>query len=256
MLPAPPHNFSCHFRVSIDVDRHPISPPGCTRRAALASVAGLAASACVTSPTLELMGSVLRGAGDSGKGSGYALDVAQIDALPYATMGLRIGRSPPAILVLANIDGESLHWASADRVVFVMQHGRLIKTVGLPRDLASTQWAALDPLPEFRSEPARSHEQQVYRYMDLRSPDDFSVPIESSFETLGDETIEILGRRHDTVRVREQVRVKKWRWSAENLFWIDKADGRIWKSRQQHCPEVPAMSFELLKPPVEAARSA
>ncbi|GAC1621852.1 MAG: hypothetical protein NVS9B10_05120 [Nevskia sp.] len=226
-----------------------------TRRRLLTSLAGgfscLGLSGCGTSPTLDLLGSALTGIGDIGKAPSYGLSDAQIEALPYASLGLRIGGSQPAVVILASVDGDELHWASADRVVFVTRHGRLTKTVGLPRDLTATQWTGQDPLAKFPAMPVSRDDRRVYRFVDLRPNDDFSVPVQSSFDTLGDETLTILGHRHETVLVRERVVVRKWRWSADNLFWVDKTTGRIWKSRQQFCPEVPAMTLEILKPAAE-----
>ena len=236
------------------MDTEPQLHPRWTRRAVLggglSSCLGLAA--CGASPTLDLLGSALTGLGDIGKVPSYGFSTAQIDALPYASLGLRIGHAAPAVMILASIDGEDLHWASADRVVFVTRRGRLIKTVGLPRDLVDTQWTVQDPLAGLPLTPITTREPRVYRFVDLRPADDFGVPVQSGFEVIGEETITILGRSHETLRIRERVDVRKWRWSTENLFWADKITGRVWRSRQQFCPDVAPMVMELLKPAAES----
>jgi len=232
-----------------------------TRRGVLGGLAGglagLGVTACSSSPTLDILASALTGIGDIGKAPGYALSDAQIEALPYASLGIRIGGGAPAITILASIDGDELHWASADRVVFVTRRGRLVKTVGLPRDLSATVWVAADPLASYPLlVPASSSDRKISRFVDIRPNDDFGVPMESRFEVSGDETISLLGRSHDCVRLREHILVRKWRWSTENVFWIDKDSGRVWKSRQQFCPDVPAMTLEVLKPAPEPVKTA
>lgn len=219
-----------------------------TRRTVLAGLAGLGVSACASSPTLDLFATALSGVRDIGKPAAYPVSAAQIDALPYASLGLRVGRSAPAVVILASIEGEDLHWASADRVVLVTRHGRLVKTVGLPRDLVGTQMPTSDPLTGFGKTPGDASAARVYRFIDLRPKDDFGVAVESRFDEQGAETLRILGRDHETLRVRERITVRKWRWSTENLFWLDRESGQVWKARQQFCAEVPAITFEVLKP--------
>ncbi len=232
---------------------------GFRRREVLLGLAGsagtLALGGCGTSPTLDILGTAVTSLGEIGKPAAYGLSAAQIDALPYASLGLRVGKGAPAIMILASIDGDELHWASGDGVVFVTKRGGLVKTVGLPRDLSSTQWAAADPLASYPLLPVVSRERSIYRFIDLRPNDDFSVPVESTFETKGDETISILGRSHSCMLVSEHVRVRKWRWSTDNLFWIDKESGRVWRSRQQFSPDTPTLTLELLKPAAEPSRS-
>lgn len=224
------------------------------RRAALATLAGFGASACSLSPTLELLGSSLDGLGDSlgfGSSKPFPVTAREIDELPYATMGLRFGSGDPAVLVLADSDGEELRWSSADRVIFVTRRGWLVKTVGLPRDIVATQWHGENPLPRLARGESPNSGSEMMRTIDLRPRDEFGVAIESRFEVLGRETLEVLGRRRETVCLRERATVRKWRWSADNRFWVDPVSGRVWRSSQQFCPDLPPLLFEVLKPAAE-----
>lgn len=208
---------------------------------------GAVASGCA-SPSLQLLGSPFGKSANRHGNGGYSLSTDQIEAIPYASIGVRIGGSAPVVMILASINGGNLHWASADRIVLITERGRLVKTIGMPRDLIGTRWTGSDALLSTLHQQTGSGEAGVGRIIDLRPKDDFSVPVESRYEWLGEESLSLLGRERRTVLVAERVTVRKWRWKAENRYWFDADNGRLLKSRQQYCPEVPAITLEVLKP--------
>lgn len=218
--------------------------------AGLGAAGSLVAGGCV-SPSLKLMGAPFSKPGSLLGRDGYALSDEQINAIPYASLGVRIGGSAPVIMILASINGANLHWASADRVVLITERGRLVKTIGMPRDLVGTRWTGADSLlPVLRRQPGTG-DSRVGRIIDLRPKDDFSVPVESRCEWLGEETLTLVGRERRTVLLSEHIKVGKWRWKAENRYWFDAETGAMLKSRQQYCPEVAAVTMEVLKPAAE-----
>lgn len=205
----------------------------------------LAATGCA-SPSLKLLGGPFRGKG--GHPGGYSLSPEQIEAIPYASLGVRIGDSAPVIMILASINGRRLHWASADRVVLVTEAGRLVKTIGMPRDLVETRWTGADALlPALRREVG-ADEVRIGRIVDLRPQDDFGVPVESRCEWRGETRLKLLGSERSAILLTERIRVRKWRWKTENRYWFDPATGQMLKSRQQYCPDVAPVTLEALKP--------
>jgi hypothetical protein len=222
-----------------------------TRRAVLGGLAGLGVTGCGLSPTLDLIGQSFTGV--SSKGSdGYPMSAERIRAIPYASIGVRIGNSAPAVMILATYDGENLNWASADRVILVTRQGRLVKTVGLARDLVGTQWTGSDTIIDYARGGGSVANSRVNRFIDLRPDDDFGVAIESTVRPIGTDRITILGQTFDTRVVSEKIVATKWRWSKENQFWIDQASGKIVRSRQSYCPEVEPITIEVLKPAAES----
>jgi hypothetical protein len=220
------------------------------RRAVLQSMLGLGMAGCGVSPTLDLVGKTL--AGGSKTDSGYPLTLAQISALPYATLGARFGGGAPIVMVLATVDGDELRWVSADRVILVTRDGRLTQTVGLPRDLRATQIVAADPLVQILNSGVIDSAPKIGRYIDMSHQDAFGVVVESRYSIVGVETITILGVPHASLHVREHVNMPAWRWSTNNDFWIDQETAKVRKARQQYCPEVAAIEYEILKPPASA----
>lgn len=219
------------------------------RRRFLIGLTGLAVAGCASEgSTPDLVAQTITQ--KPRRKSGYPLTAEQIDEIPYATLGVSVGGAPGAVMVLSTITGTELRWVSADRVIFVTDHGRLLRTQGLKRDLLATRWvdaSGADPLLEILKggplpPPA------VYRRIDLAHENEHDVQVESRFEDGGTETIRILGVEHETRRIDEIADMPAWRWRVRNRFWIDPRDGRVWRSVQQFCPEIPPLRLETLKP--------
>jgi hypothetical protein len=209
---------------------------------------GVAGCATDSGSTVDLVTKMVTSKGPSA--GGYPLSPEQIHDLPYATLGVRREEGERAVMVLVSIDGANLEWVSADGVTMVTSHGWMVQTHGMPRDLVSTRWlspSAGDPLGDFIKTgvlPARG----VYREVDINRSNERSLAVESSFVLRGEETIEILGKKHLTQRIDETAVVQDWRWEARNSFWVDPQTGRVWRSTQQYCPEIAPLTLELLKP--------
>jgi len=227
-----------------------LPPAALTRRRLLMAAGALGLSGCA-SDSLSLLGAAMPSFRSTARGNAYPISDAQIKAIPYASMGVQIGSAPPVVTILASVDGRRLSWASADRVVLITERGRLVKTIGLPRDLLTTRFTEFDPLERVR-QGEKVPDRGVTRIVDLRPRDDFGVPVNSQFSAQGEESLTMLGETRTLLRIRERVVVAKWRWSTDNLYWIDPASGQIWRSRQQFCPDVPAITMEVLRPSARA----
>jgi hypothetical protein len=183
----------------------------------------------------------------------YPLSTEQIQQIPYATLGVRIGRLPRAVTVLATVKDQELQWVSADQASFYTGNGRLLHSHGLERDLGATRWLTPggDPLAAF----ARTGELPApgtYREIDLKHADEKAIAVESRYELGGDEVVTVLGQEHVTRRIDEVAVMPAWRWKTRNSFWLDPQSGRVWRSLQCYCPEMPPMEMVLLKPPALA----
>ena len=205
---------------------------------------------CSTDPTstISLFTKTITSKGRSA--NDYPLTAAQIHDIPYATMGVRVADNPRAVIVLETVEGRTLLWISADRVTLLTRGGWLLQTHGLQRDLAATRWLASpdeDPLQAF-AQSGQLPPRGVYREIDLGHADERGIAVESRFEVVKDETIVIQGREHATRRIDEIATMRAWRWETRNSFWIDPQSGRVWRSVQQYCPEMPAIELEVLKP--------
>jgi hypothetical protein len=213
------------------------------RRRFLEALAFLPIAACTTSPVLT---SAFRNARLAAVGfPDTPITREQVEALPYASLLARIGKGPRSLLVLAERDGADLRWLSADKAMLVTRHGRIVRTAGLTHDLSGTRLPHGDALG--RTAAALSGA-SLERFIDLQSQFRYGTPVVSTFAVTGSETIDILGRSHDTVRVTESSRCAQLDWTFSNTWWIDAKTGFVWKSLQWVTQDMPVFELAVLKP--------
>ena len=168
-----------------------------------------------------------------------------VDNLPYASMAAKIGRGPRVLLVLGRFDGPDLHWISADNTAVVTRNGRVTKTTQIGRDLLDTQGIEDDPVATGNMAFEGTHDRTV----DLRDPSEvFGIPITSTFRIVARETIKILDREIDTLKVEERNIASTVRWEFENMYWFDFQSGFLWKSVQHFARNTPPIELDILKP--------
>ena len=208
-------------------------------------------------------GSLLLGGCANSPAISNALDVAKVQVfgypdlplrrstiakLPYASMTARVGKGPQALLLLARSDGEEQHWISGiDRSVLALRGGRVVRTFGFPENLKNTRADEIDPVDRLLhklTDPIRHT-----RYIDLDLGAHFGLVIDSVFESLGRRKVRITELDFDTILVREKNVARTLNWRFDNLYWVDPADGFVWKSRQVIARSFPPVHFEILKPP-------
>lgn len=166
-------------------------------------------------------------------------------ATPYASLGLRVGRSSEIMLVLAtDSNGERL-WTSAARIAITTSAGRVIRTSGLGQDLGGL---ALQSRVSDDKGATTSH-----WLADLPDLNAYGVTVVCQSRPSGDETIKILGATIQTRRVDEDCRcgTNSFLWTFENVYWIDPTDGMVWRSIQHVNPKLDALEIEILRPPTQ-----
>lgn len=174
---------------------------------------------------------------------------AQVLARPYFQMQVEQARHT-AVLVLGNIDGGRQAWYSSDGKILFLREGVLVKTSGLPQDLEAT---ALPPDSPFLSGLQRLAGPIVSaRRIDLSPGYRYGVAVASQLSPGPLETIDVLGQSHQVRRIDEHVRAESLDWQADNHYWVDPADGFIWKS-QQSVPGDSPLILTMLRPYREEA---
>jgi len=170
----------------------------------------------------------------------------RIERLPYASISAKIGKGPRVLVVLRKFENQEMHWETADRIILVTRHGRLIKTVGLPDNIRDTELPEDDPLASGLHHAA--FPVRFRRQVDLESPRRFSIPIASEFESLGRRRIAILERPYDVWLIRERNVAYGMSWEFANLYWVDSESGMVRKSVQFISRRFDPIDIELLRP--------
>ncbi len=175
-----------------------------------------------------------------------SITLQQASAVPYATMGLRIGDGPETMIVLAADTGNKKLWTSSERIALTVRNGRIVESAGLPANVNATIFQDADPLDYYimgGTEP-RSATRQV----DLWDRDLFGVLLMCELNPRGSVTIAILGEDIGTRRVDETCHSQSLDWTFTNSFWIG-TNGLIWKSVQSIHPGLAPLATEILRPP-------
>jgi hypothetical protein len=182
----------------------------------------------------------------SWNGNSTDITLEQAGAVPFATMGVRLGSSEQAMIVLAgDTHGQQL-WASGANIALTTWNGRILHAVWVKRDLGSwtVDTSAQTPSEAF---PAR----QLRWQADFPDLNLYAVQIVCDDQLQGPETIVILGASIPVRRVNEDCASESSRldWTFHNTFWIDSRTNFVWKSVQYVHPKVDPIETEILRPP-------
>ncbi len=215
-----------------------------TRRHILQALALLPIAACNATP---LLGNVSRSLKIAAAGFDDA-DVGQayVDQLPYASVLVKIGSGPRSLLVLSARQKDTLTYAGADRTMMIIQHGRIMQTVGLDgKDLSRLHYPN-DPLPMLAAQ-GWPDTAQIKGILDYRGQDLFGIPINSTLEKRGLEEVMILERRHTLQRYDETCHCPLLDWDFRNRWWLDPKTGFVWQSWQHVHPQLPVVELAVTK---------
>lgn len=169
------------------------------------------------------------------------LDYADVAAVPYATIGFRLSGGSQRMLILAtDTHGEEL-WTSGERIVLLMEGGRLKRTVGLPHDAT---WSSRSNLPTLASALKRSFATE--QHVDLPDLGLYSIQVRCNTVTKRAELVSILRETFQGIRVEEACRCTTIEWSFVNTFWLD-SSGIVRRSLQNIHPSGQAIEIETLR---------
>lgn len=170
---------------------------------------------------------------------------AQVMARPYFQMQVDQGRHS-AVLVLGNIDGEREAWYSHDGVILFLRHGVLVKSWGLaPGNLDATALPADSPFVTGLQRLTGTVSST--RRVDLSPGYRYGVSLVSELSPGPLESVQVLGQSHQLRRIDEHVRAVGLHWQADNRYWVDPADGLVWKTRQT-LPTGTTLTLTMLRP--------
>jgi hypothetical protein len=163
-----------------------------------------------------------------------------VAASPYYQLQAN-GPDGEAILVLGKVEDGRLGWyGQGDDIVFT-RNGLLIKTVGFPENLQATLFSGADP---FEQGLQRLTTPATYtRTMDFAPGYRGGVAMQATLTPGEMDDVDILGTIHHLRRYDEHLTGPAGNFT--NRYWVDPADGFIWKSRQYAAPGFPLELIQL-----------
>lgn len=212
-----------------------------------AALAGGAAG-CGNSGDLANAGETMMEAIGLGPGKQYT--TRDVERVPFATLGVRFGSAPEAMVTLAAIETDRrLVWISADRRMLVTRGGRVLRLIGLVDDVAIRPDDGADPLLHGlvgRTGPLAARWTVAYPKRQI-----FDIPVTAEMTLAGRTEVKTLYETLPATRWVERARARVAGWTFENEYWVT-SDGRIRKSRQYLSPELPPIDLIVLRPAAAA----
>jgi hypothetical protein len=176
----------------------------------------------------------------TGIGSSSSVPRDRVAAVPYATLGVRLGSSDQSMFVLATKSGDDLVWRGGPQLAITTRNGRIVRTAGFVHNLSGFQANVKSGLPTDGSPGTTTY---LYDYADQSR---YGIAIGCHVQDLGSERITIIGVAINTHHLAEDCSAPQLGWSFRNEFWQDAA-GLVWKSKQYVAPELDAFTLELLR---------
>ncbi|MEO3678863.1 YjbF family lipoprotein [Rheinheimera sp. FR7-31] len=166
------------------------------------------------------------------------LTLQQVREARSDLMYVRHGERSLAAMALLRLEGGQHKWVSADNALLIIEHGRIVRTVGFSNDLLYLTNIQSDQIRDIRRiNPATDW----LRLADWQSGE-YGYAIRSRFSLPTDETLEFFGRSFNTIRITENVSYTSpanffrpddsW----QNMFWYEANSGTLIKSLQQLSP--------------------
>ena len=173
------------------------------------------------------------------------ISLEQAAAVPFASIGVRIGDGAQVLLVLATQDDTDLMWVAGHTVAIETVGGRIVKTSGLDRNLTRlSSNRATDGQAGAWTQPAAS------TWMaDFADDNRYAVQLSCNRLAPVSDPVTILGKEIATVRVDETCEAPALDWSFTNSFWVEPASGFVWRSVQHVSPNLDPIEIVVLRPP-------
>lgn len=167
-------------------------------------------------------------------------------AVPYASVGVRLGSRGQIMLVLATETDGLLMWTSDAKISILTRDGRIVRTAGLGRDLSAYSYKMV----------STASGTTVAWQADFKDMNLAQIPGTCERSQPRDETILILGKSIRTRRIDERCRAQghELSWSFTNTFWIDPDSGMVWRSIQHIHPQMPSLEIVTLRPAASPPR--
>ncbi|MGK3143779.1 YjbF family lipoprotein [Pantoea sp. C2G6] len=170
----------------------------------------------------------------------------QVRALPYASLYARINSGPRIFVVLGYNENGQQKWVTQDQAMLVTQHGRLVKTLGLPDNLLSVSNLTQDPLADslhLRDGASWTRIVQWTEQDQVRG-----ATLRSTFQRGTDEVLTVAGNRIPCRVWHEQVSLDSGHREWENTFWIDNSSGDVVQAHQMLAADAFPVETTILKP--------
>jgi hypothetical protein len=201
-------------------------------RLAALSAASLLVSAC--NPLMTASMDTLKAAFEGPEP--LELTRQQVDATPYYQITIA-APTGEAVMALVRLQDGVQFWMASTRQILMFEDGLAIRSVGFNNNLDGTRFDSESP---FKTGLHRVTDGlKTRRQVDFVEGYRMGVMVTSRFQKKGLETLHILDRDVELLRVDEDIAMEGLGFTARNQYWVDPTDGFIMASVQHLTPELP-----------------
>lgn len=170
----------------------------------------------------------------------------QVNNLPYASLYARLNDGPRIFVVLGYSEKGQQKWVTQDQAMLVTQHGRLVKTLGLPDNLLSVSNLQQDPLADSLHISNGAGWTRIVQWTEQGKVR--GATVRSTFQRGTDEVLTVAGNRIPCRVWHEQVSIDSSNREWENTFWIDNSSGDVVQAHQMLAADAFPVDITILKP--------
>lgn len=172
------------------------------------------------------------------------LTQAQVDALPYAQIQVTTPSSE-GVMALARQRGELEFWIASGKQTLLIRNGFVVRSIGLLGGTDGTRFDGESPFK--RGLHQLPDDYASTRWIDLYEGQRTGLPVHSRFVRKSLETVEILDKKYELLRVDERMEIPDLGYSATNRYWVDPSTGVIQISVQHLSPDLTLRVMRLPK---------
>ncbi|HLZ68185.1 MAG TPA: YjbF family lipoprotein [Aliidongia sp.] len=165
-----------------------------------------------------------------------------VERIPFASIGVQLGRAPEALVVLATADGDTLTWIAADHSLIQTRNGRIVRFRTGDIEVATAQGSD-DPVASGTVAAG-----ECTRLLDFPKAKLYSVPAQSTLAATGQARVTLLHGEILTRSFTETGISHPLGWDFENHFYLDLDTKRVWQSNQSVTPQLPPIKIRVLRP--------
>jgi hypothetical protein len=166
-------------------------------------------------------------------------------------ISVKRGERPTAIMALAFIENGQHKWVSSDKAMFIIDKGRLIRTIGLRKNLLHSSSADIDPLKSLPHKTMYTPQKQKWIRAVDQTGDEYGYSVESTFSGAVQDSVQALNLDIGAILYVEtlvykaptnHIRINR-NW--KNYYWFAKS-GEMIKSMQMTSPLSEALEITYL----------
>lgn len=158
---------------------------------------------------------------------------ASVQAKPFFQLRA-VSPDGQAVMNLGGDENGFQGWYGNGGDAIFLEHGQIVRTIGLRQNLDDSRWPDANPFAAGLQTLGASFDGE--RIIDWSPGYRYGLSEKEHLTVAGMEDVTILGTIHHLRRIDERVSVPAVGFTAENHYWVDPADGFVWKSQQVVAP--------------------